>query len=183
MPAAVGVPLIRPVSELIASPAGSAPEGRFAYRLIGTRMIDSVLFATVLKPGPETVRKGFERFLVADVRRIPPDYLKCMAAAAVIPGAKQSWITLVESAYTPQGAGLFSFSPPLTYKLRPELPSLAVPALLLWGEKDTFGPPRLGQQMAALMQNARCEVVPDADHLVWLDQLDICAEKLKAFLG
>ena len=106
-----------------------------------------------------------------------------MSAAAVIPGAMQSWITLVESAYALPGAGLISFSAPLTYRLRPELPALRVPTLLLWGEKDALGSPRLGQQMAALMQNARCEVVPDAGHVVWLDQSTICAEKLKAFLG
>ena len=97
---------------LIGEPAGSAPTSHFAYRLIGTRIINSALFATALKPGPETERKGFERFLVADIRRVPPDYLECMTAAATIPGAMQSWITLVENAYAPQEPVCFQAHPP-----------------------------------------------------------------------
>ena len=168
---------------LIGEPAGSAPKSRLAYRLIGTRIINSALFATVLKPGPQSVRKGFDNLLVADIRRVPADYLECMTAGAVIPGAVQSWITLVENAYDPPGAGLFSGSSTLTYKLRPEFPRLAVPTLLLWGEKDALGAPLLGQEMAALMQHALCDVIPDAGHIAWLDQLDLCADKVELFLG
>jgi pimeloyl-ACP methyl ester carboxylesterase len=168
---------------LIGEPAGSAPKSRLVYRLIGTRVLNSALFATVMKPGSQTVRRGFENLLVADIRRVTPEYLDCMTAGAVIPGAVQSWITLVENAYDPPGGGLFSGSSTLTYKLRPELPNLAVPTLLLWGEKDAFGAPSLGLEMAALMKNARCEVIPDAGHVAWLDQLNLCAEKLESFLG
>src|SRR5262249_30029099 len=156
---------------LIGEPAGSAPTTRFSHRLLGTRIINSVLFATALKPGPEAVRNRFERLLVADISRVSPDYLECMKAADAIPGSVQSWITLVENACSPPGTCLFSGSSTLTYKLRPELPNLTVPTLFLWGEKDTFGPPRLGQEMAAIMPNARCEVVRDAGHVAWLDQL------------
>ena len=167
---------------LVGEPAGSAPQTRFTYRLVGTRMINSALFATVLKPGPDTVRKGFANMLVADIRRVPFDYLECMTAGAMIPGAVQSWITLVESVYSPAGAGLFSGSSTLTYKLRPELPNLAPQTLLLWGEKDAMGSPRLGVEMARLMKNGRCDVIPDAGHVAWLDQLDLCADKIGAFL-
>jgi pimeloyl-ACP methyl ester carboxylesterase len=39
---------------LAGEPAGSAPDIRLANRLVGTRIINSVLFASVLKPGPST---------------------------------------------------------------------------------------------------------------------------------
>jgi pimeloyl-ACP methyl ester carboxylesterase len=168
---------------LIGEPAGSAPQVRLSHRLIGTRIINSALFETVLKPGPGTIRNGFENMLVADVSRVPSDYMDCMTAGSMIPGAAQSWITLNESVYKTAGAGLFAASSGLSYALRPELHNLAAPTLLLWGEKDTFGPPSLGQEMARLMPNGRCDVIPDAGHLAWMDQLDLCAEKIRTFLA
>jgi hypothetical protein len=54
---------------------------------------------------------------------------------------------------------------------------------LLWGERDTFGPPSLGEEMAALMPDARCEVIPDAGHLPWLDDASLCAERVRSFVG
>jgi pimeloyl-ACP methyl ester carboxylesterase len=168
---------------LVGEPAGSAPQTRFSFRLIGTRIINSALFATVLKPGPQTTRNGFARMLVADIQRVPSDYLECMTAGATIPGAVQSWITLVESVYRPPGAGLFSGASTLTYLLRPELPNLATPTLLLWGERDAMGDPSLGQEMAGLMKNGKCEAIPDAGHVAWLDKLDQCSERIEAFLA
>ena len=168
---------------LIGEPAGSAPHVRWRNRLIGTRIINSALFDTVLKPGPGTTHDGFAKMLVADVSRVPPDYMDCMTAGSMIPGAAESWITLNESVYKTAGAGLFAGDPGLSYALRPELHNLAAPTLLLWGEKDTFGPPSLGQEMARLMPNGRCEVIPDAGHIAWVDQLDLCAEKTSAFLA
>ena len=144
---------------------------------------NSALFVTVLKPGPNATRNGFAKMLVADIQRVPSDYLECMTAGAMIPGAVQSWITLVESVYRPPGAGLFSGSSTLTYALRPELPNLATPTLLLWGERDAMGPPSLGHEMAGLIKNGKCEAIPDAGHVTWLDKLDQCSERIEAFLA
>jgi pimeloyl-ACP methyl ester carboxylesterase len=36
--------------------------------------------------------------------------------------------------------------------------------------------------MARLMPNGRCDVIRDAGHLAWIDQLDICAERIGSFL-
>ena len=58
----------------------------------------------------------------------------------------------------------------LTYNLRPELPKLSMPTLLIWGDKDSFGPPSLAKEMAQSMPHGRAVVVPDAGHLAWLDQ-------------
>ena len=64
----------------------------------------------------------------------------------------------------------------LTYALRPELAQLRPPTLFLWGDKDTFGPPALGMELAALAPNARCVVVQDAGHLPFWDQPELCAQ-------
>jgi len=167
---------------LMGEPAGSAPEIRLTNRLIGTRIINSALFGSVLRPGPRAQRNSFANMLVADANRVPRDLFDCLTAGSLIPGAKESWITMNEGLFTPGGTGLFAPRSPLTHALRPELGGMKPPTLLLWGEKDTFGPPTLGQEMAQLMPNARCDAIPDAGHLVWLDQLDVCTERIRSFL-
>ena len=162
---------------LLGEPAGSAPKIRWTHRLIGTRGVNGLLYSTVMKPGPEATRRTFERLLVADIRRVNQPYLDCMSAAAEIPGAVESWITMVENSSSWTGASK------LTYTLRPELGRLHQPALVLWGDKDSFGPPSLGAEMARLMPSARLEVLPGAGHLPWVDQPERTAELLAAFLG
>jgi pimeloyl-ACP methyl ester carboxylesterase len=164
---------------LVGEPAGSAPKIRLANRLFGTRIINSILFATILKPG----RPGpMGTVVVAHPDRVPNDLVDCFNAGSVIPGAVESWITMSEGFFRPEGAGLFAGASPLTFALRPELGGLQPPTLLLWGEKDSFGPPTLGQEMARLMPNGRCDVIPDAGHLAWLDQPEICIERIRTFL-
>jgi pimeloyl-ACP methyl ester carboxylesterase len=168
---------------LLGEPAGSAPRIRLANRLVGTRVINSALFFSVLEPGPETMRNSLHNMLVAHPERVSDELFDCLTAGAVIPGAAESWITMNESVFSPAGAGLFSPTSTLTYALRPELKRLRVPTLLLWGDRDTFGPPTLGQEMADLMPDARCEVIPDAGHLPWLDNPDLCAQLMRSFLA
>jgi pimeloyl-ACP methyl ester carboxylesterase len=168
---------------LVGEPAGSSPDIPLPNRLIGTRIINSALFASVLKPSPSTMRDSLVRLLVADVRRVPPEDIRCLALASMIPGATESWITLMEDIFKPAGSGLFSPASTLTYALRPDLGRLEPPTLMLWGDKDTFGPPTVGEEMAGLMPNGRCEVISDAGHLVWLDQPNICAERIASFIA
>jgi pimeloyl-ACP methyl ester carboxylesterase len=137
----------------------------------------------VLKPKAGSSRIAFQERLVADINRVPADYLECMDAAAMIPGAIESWITMIERVFPLPGAAILSGASQCTYKLRPELAHLNVPTLFLWGDKDTFAPPSFGQEMAQLMPNGQCEVVADAGHLVWLDKLDLCAERVGSFLS
>ena len=169
---------------LVGEPAGSAPEIRLANRLVGTRIVNSALFATVLEPGPETMRNSLRNLLVAHPERLPEELVEdCLTAGSMIPGAQESWITMNETLFRPRGFGLFSAASTLTYALRPELGGLRAPTLLLWGDRDTFGPPSLGMEMAQLMPNGRCETLTEAGHLAWLDALDQSAARIHSFLA
>lgn len=168
---------------LLGEPAGSAPDIRVANRLVGTRIVNSALFLSVLKPGPGSMRNGLRNMLLAHPERASDELVECLTAGAVIPGAAESWITMNESMFRPTGAGLFSGASTLSYALRPELSTLHIPTLFLWGDRDTFGPPTLGKEMAALMPEARCEVIPDAGHLPWIDEPALCAEHMRSFLA
>jgi pimeloyl-ACP methyl ester carboxylesterase len=174
---------------LLGEPAGSADPahaGRLRFhRLVGTRGLNALLYATALRPPKDGAgaRAGLARSrLVADAGRVPEALLDCFAAGARLPGAVRSWTTMVERAFTPAGLGLLASRMTLTHALLPELGRLTAPTLFLWGDKDPLGTPDDGRRLVARMPNARLEVVRDASHLVWLDQPDACAEAVTAFL-
>jgi pimeloyl-ACP methyl ester carboxylesterase len=147
---------------LVGEPAGSA------RRLgLGFRVLASPLGQRIVARGPDFGR------LVANPSRLLPVHREVALAAADQPGAASSWLSLVRTAVTG----------PLTYALRPELARLAVPTLFVWGERDRFGPPRLGQEMAALMPDASLAVVPDAGHLPWLDRPEEVGDRVTSFLS
>jgi pimeloyl-ACP methyl ester carboxylesterase len=173
---------------LLGEPAGSSGHlGRHLYhRLTGTRGINALLYATVLRPGKDAAaaRAALARSgLVARPERIPEDLLECLAAAGQLPGAVQSWTTMVEQAFAPAGMGLLARRMTLTHALLPELDGLTAPTLFLWGDRDPLGSPEVGRVLAESMPHARLEVVQDAGHLAWLDQPELCAQAVADFLS
>jgi pimeloyl-ACP methyl ester carboxylesterase len=114
------------------------------------------------------------RFLMADGTRASAEMVEADYAAKSLPGASLGWDSMLEELRR-EGKGL-------TYTLRPELRHLRPPTLFVWGDKDIEGPPTLAQEMAAIAPNARCEIVPDSGHLIWLDQPQRCAELVINFL-
>jgi len=148
---------------LIGEPAASAPPGTVPLPPPADK-----------NPSLEGVKKLYEFLLVADIHRVPTEVLEADWAATRIPGAGVAWDTMIDQFRRDKSLG--------TYGLRPELGNLKPPTLFIWGEKDRFGPPKLGQEMAAMIHDARCEGVPDAGHIVWLDKLEQCTSLTKEFL-
>ncbi|HEY3560670.1 MAG TPA: alpha/beta hydrolase [Kribbella sp.] len=171
---------------LIGEPANAEGAPRLFHRLVGTRRLNTLLYKGPLKPAknvPE-VRAGFAKSkLVADPSRPSDALCECLAAGAQIPGATTSWTTMVERIFVPAGSGLWAKDSLGTHKLAPELARVDQPTLFLWGDKDPLGAPAVGESLAALMPNARLEVVADAGHLPWLDQPKVCADILLEFLS
>jgi pimeloyl-ACP methyl ester carboxylesterase len=160
----------------VGEPAGSSATIPLGNRLLAMRGLNGLMYATVMKPGASATYEGFKRILVAHPERLPAAYLDCCTTASEIPGATESWLTLLEDCHITGGRST------LTYSLRPELPKLSMPTLLIWGDKDSFGPPSLAKELAQSMPQGRAEVVPDAGHLAWLDQPDIVASLITDFL-
>ncbi|HEY3522060.1 MAG TPA: alpha/beta hydrolase [Candidatus Limnocylindrales bacterium] len=171
---------------LLGEPAGaSGRTDSLFHRLTATRGLNSLLYATVLRPPADAAgaRAGLARSrLVADPGRVPETLLACFAAGARLPGAVRSWTTMVEQAFDPPGMGLFARRTTVTHALMPELDRLTAPTLFLWGDKDPLGTPADGRSLVERMPHARLEVIADASHLLWLDQPAACAEAVAAFL-
>ena len=171
---------------LLGEPANAAGRPRLFHRLVGTRGINALLYRGPLKPATSGagIRAGFAKSkLVADPDRPSDALCECLAAGGRIPGATTSWTTMVEQVFVPTGWGLLARHSLGTHTLASELPRLDHPTLFLWGDKDPLGTPAVGQSLAALMANARVEVVADAGHLPWLDQPKVCADALIEFLA
>jgi pimeloyl-ACP methyl ester carboxylesterase len=63
------------------------------------------------------------------------------------------------------------------------LAAIRCPTLFLWGGRDPFGGADVARPFAARIDGAELEVLPDAGHTPWLDDLDGCASSISAFLG
>jgi pimeloyl-ACP methyl ester carboxylesterase len=56
------------------------------------------------------------------------------------------------------------------------------PTLILCGADDRLTPPRFSQLMASLIRDSRLEIIPQAGHMVMLEQPQAVAERLVQFL-
>jgi pimeloyl-ACP methyl ester carboxylesterase len=61
--------------------------------------------------------------------------------------------------------------------------ALTTPTLLLWGDRDAFGPPRWGEALAKRRPNVRLVRLAGAGHLPWLDLPQRVVAELEEFLG
>lgn len=66
--------------------------------------------------------------------------------------------------------------------LRPLLPDVDCPVLLLHGESDTICPPAAARYMASLLPNARLALLPGAGHAPFLSQPETFNSMLRHFL-
>jgi len=71
----------------------------------------------------------------------------------------------------------------VTFDRRDALAGLAMPVLLLAGERDTVAPPALMQRMQAKIPGARYVALPKAGHLANIEQPQAFNAALQAFLG
>ena len=67
--------------------------------------------------------------------------------------------------------------------MTPKMPSVHVPALLLWGEKDTATPLSDGETMERLLPDAALVKVPNAGHFCFIDSWELVSRVLASYLG
>ena len=57
------------------------------------------------------------------------------------------------------------------------------PVLFIWGAHDPFGGPEVARQLVARLPTATLDLMPDAGHSPWLDDLEHCATAVAFHLG
>ena len=161
---------------LLGEPAGSSPRVGARFQVLATPGLGRLLYATKLRPSPKAIRVSLAEVLVADIDAVPQAFLDLALAAATLPGATRAWVTMIRSCVRRFGES------PLTHSLRGELGGLTTPTLFGWGDHDRLGEPRLGEEMAQLMPDARVAVIEGAGHLPWLDRPQQVLELVSGFL-
>ena len=64
-----------------------------------------------------------------------------------------------------------------------KMPGVKVPALLIWGEKDTATPIETGEMMEKLIPSAAIIRVPGAGHFPFVDNWELTARVLASYLN
>lgn len=75
-----------------------------------------------------------------------------------------------------------SASPAVLAAAGAELGGLEMPALVVWGMRDPYIPPRFGQAYADALGQAQLLELADAGHVPWLDRPEV-VERVASFLG
>ncbi len=168
---------------------GHSMGGRVIIKMIGTK--------------PE-IERGF---------KIPKVILTDSAGIKPIPSAKQSGKTkrykfyksvltktgiagafpgTIEALQKKYGSADYAAASPIMRKslvkvvnedLVPYMPKVNMPALLIWGDKDTATPLSDGQQMEKLMPESGLAVIPGAGHYSFLDNAYMYNKILGSFLN
>lgn len=63
------------------------------------------------------------------------------------------------------------------------LARVTMPVLLLWGDEDPNGGEAVARAFAGRLPDATLEVIPQAGHAPWIDEPDLCADRIRAFLS
>jgi poly(3-hydroxyoctanoate) depolymerase len=67
--------------------------------------------------------------------------------------------------------------------LTDQLPSVASPVLLLWGDADPISPVRVGERLASLLPSAQLVVLPGGTHDLAVEQADVIAPLIDRHLN
>jgi pimeloyl-ACP methyl ester carboxylesterase len=92
-----------------------------------------------------------------------------------LPDFQRSWRTLLRLFLRPWGPN------PRMRITADQLRNILQPTLFIWGKDDPFGSVDAGRRAAALMPDARLEVV-GIGHLPWWDDADACARLVREFV-
>lgn len=129
--------------------------------------------------------------------KVAPQILEQTAATATFANAVQS---VVQASFSPQvdatiktlAAQRMAETPPPVlradfvacnaFDVRARLPEIAVPTLILCGTADVMTPPRFSEAMAQAIPKARLHLLPNAGHMLMLEQPQAVAQHLQTFL-
>ncbi|HEX8104140.1 MAG TPA: alpha/beta hydrolase [Solirubrobacteraceae bacterium] len=123
-------------------------------------------------PAPKTVSKA--RRAMQDVfgkhlsETLGDPFYEVVLAAMAMPGwstAMSTHLNLAMRRGRPRQENVFTDD---------ELRRLGTPVRFVWGDADVYGPPRIGERAAALMPDARVDVIPGG-HAPFLDDPETCA--------
>ncbi len=130
----------------------------------------------------------------ADVFAAQPVAVHRGALEAYIAGASHQGLTTEQLAMltgpwtTPQGQGAFyrqiaQADERFTAEVEPRYAGIDLPVVVIWGREDTWIPVERAYRLAELIPGSELQIVPDAGHLIQLDQPVALAMALHSWLA
>ncbi|MCH8858140.1 MAG: alpha/beta fold hydrolase [Proteobacteria bacterium] len=137
--------------------------------------------AVGIKPGNREARD------IADIYAIVDKELAALAYADPALGmpdkSKLSDDEFFFMACSREATGRYAWSPYMhNPKLLGRLHRIRIPTLVLWGEADGIVTPEYGRHFAAAIAGARFETISKAGHLPYIEQPEIFADRVLAFV-
>ena len=139
------------------------------FRAMTTPVVRSLVSRA---PAPKTAKATRRAMTKAFGRHaaelVPDSYFELVRATMVMPGwrlAMSSHLNLAMRSGRPRPENLFTDD---------ELRSISVPVRLILGDSDVYGGPEIGHRAAALMPDARVDVLPGG-HAPFADDPQACA--------
>lgn len=159
---------------VLQSPAGVTCELPLMLRLGRLPIFGGLVRAMMRKPTRESVRTFWKTLLVAHPERLPEEFLDL----SVLSQARnaESWFSLLD-----RTVGIRGLNPALVAAAR--FGALGVPTTFLWGEKDAFAPPSVGERLAAQLPGAHFICIADAGHAPWFDAPEATAQAILSALA
>jgi pimeloyl-ACP methyl ester carboxylesterase len=113
-------------------------------------------------------RPGHLMTLLVALFRFPLGFLPVLAIDSWRAGVKTIWHAAREV---------------LEADIRPKLGQVTSPTLVIWGERDTIVPVRLGHQLAERLPNASLLIIPGAGHNPMWERAHLFNQTVLGFLG
>ena len=123
----------------------------------------------------EGQRRQYRNMFRLDPDIISPLYFQTRVAALNIPGTQETWAVLLRR------LGRLRGFRPEAY-LGEELSRLAMPVLVLWGQKD-MAPAALGEESASRIRDCKFICMKGVAHFPFLEATDDCAKLIIEFLA
>lgn len=144
-------------------------------RLVGGVPGFSKLFTLLQSRQDEAdIREFYSDEFNADLSQFPDRYFDAKVASLQLPGAIESFTSFIKATLALRGLSAEA-------DLTEEVPTLEVPSLFLWGERD-LAPPEEGREAVGPIPDATFEVVDGAGHFPFHDAPDWTAERITEYL-
>lgn len=142
-------------------------------RLLSVRPLGRLLMK-LLPPSPGQVDR-FAAMAGEDLSQLP-ELRDLLVAIQRLPGVQSALRELVHAVVRMRGA-----RPEITLTEH-QLAQITRPIQLIWGGRDPFGAPEVGQRAAEIIPEAAFHLIPDAGHIPWVAHPEPVSELAAPFL-
>lgn len=140
-------------------------------RLMSVRPLGR-LMTRLQPPSPKSVEQTSK--MVGEYPLVP-ELVDLLVTTERMPGFRQTFLDTIHTL-----VGLRAARPGMGLTAE-QLAAIRQPTLLVWGRRDPFGPPAIGERMAETQPDARLQVV-EGGHAPWLTQADRIGPNASRFL-